>query len=195
MNIFYLDKDIDKCAEAHIDKHVTKMILEYAQLLCTALWINDSIGYYPNKLESEVLSIVKEYQNDNPVDKSIRYKGCFHNHPCAIWLRESYNNYEYLWTLTGALNDEAMFRGFKSHKSWEVVKNLETPSNFKSIGLTKPAQAMLDEFKQEDSILAYRAYYQGPKADFATYTLRTPPSWFEAEWVEKNNKWIINNAG
>ena len=36
MNIFYLDKDVKKCAEMHVDKHVVKMILEYAQLLSTA---------------------------------------------------------------------------------------------------------------------------------------------------------------
>ena len=37
MNIFgYLDKDPKRCAEMHCDKHVVKMILEYAQLLSTA---------------------------------------------------------------------------------------------------------------------------------------------------------------
>lgn len=36
MNIFYLDRDVSKCAEYHNDKHVVKMIIEYAQLLSTA---------------------------------------------------------------------------------------------------------------------------------------------------------------
>ena len=36
MNIFYLDEDVQKCAEYHVDRHVVKMILEYAQLLSTA---------------------------------------------------------------------------------------------------------------------------------------------------------------
>ena len=36
MNIFYLHRDVDTCAEMHNDKHVVKMILEYAQLLSTA---------------------------------------------------------------------------------------------------------------------------------------------------------------
>ena len=35
MNLFYLDEDLDKCAEYHVDNHVNKMILEAAQLLCT----------------------------------------------------------------------------------------------------------------------------------------------------------------
>ena len=36
MNIFYLDKRPDDCAEMHADKHCVKMILEYAQMLSTA---------------------------------------------------------------------------------------------------------------------------------------------------------------
>ena len=34
MNIFILDYDVKKCAQYHVDKHVVKMILETAQLLC-----------------------------------------------------------------------------------------------------------------------------------------------------------------
>ena len=41
MNIFYLHSDPRTCAEYHCDKHVVKMILEYAQLLSTAHRILD----------------------------------------------------------------------------------------------------------------------------------------------------------
>ena len=53
MNLFILDNDLDKCAEYHIDKHVGKMQLEAAQLLSTALWIDEILGFVPRKLESE----------------------------------------------------------------------------------------------------------------------------------------------
>jgi hypothetical protein len=36
VNIFYLHEDTKECAKQHLDKHVVKMILEYAQLLSTA---------------------------------------------------------------------------------------------------------------------------------------------------------------
>ena len=36
MNIFYLHNNPKVCAEQHVDKHVVKMIVEYAQLLSTA---------------------------------------------------------------------------------------------------------------------------------------------------------------
>ena len=48
MNIFYLDKDTTKCAKYHNDKHVVKMILETAQLLCGAHWVTG--GEAPYKL-------------------------------------------------------------------------------------------------------------------------------------------------
>lgn len=43
MNIFYLDCSPKLCAEYHVDKHVVKMILEYAQLLSTAHRMLDGV--------------------------------------------------------------------------------------------------------------------------------------------------------
>ena len=36
MNIFVLDQDIRRCAQGHCDRHVSKMVLESVQMLCTA---------------------------------------------------------------------------------------------------------------------------------------------------------------
>ena len=52
MNIFYLDSDPTKCAKYHNNKHVVKMILETAQLLCGAHWVMGGeaiIGYTINQ--------------------------------------------------------------------------------------------------------------------------------------------------
>ena len=43
MNIFYLHKDPKVCAEQHLDKHVVKMLIEYAQLMSTAHRMLDGI--------------------------------------------------------------------------------------------------------------------------------------------------------
>lgn len=37
MNLFYLDKDFDTNARYHLDSHITKIQIEAAQILCTAL--------------------------------------------------------------------------------------------------------------------------------------------------------------
>ena len=48
MNIFLLDKpcDISTIAQSHCDKHVSKMILESAQMLCTASWLSGITASY-----------------------------------------------------------------------------------------------------------------------------------------------------
>ena len=46
MNIFYLDPNPRICAEMHLDKHVVKMIIEYAQLMSTAHRFCDGTEYY-----------------------------------------------------------------------------------------------------------------------------------------------------
>ena len=43
MNIFYVDKDPKVAAQMMCDKHVVKMILEYAQILCTTHRILDKL--------------------------------------------------------------------------------------------------------------------------------------------------------
>lgn len=39
MNLFWLDNDPVKLAQYHCDKHVVKMVLETAQILCANQWI------------------------------------------------------------------------------------------------------------------------------------------------------------
>lgn len=192
MNIFYLDENIDKCAEAHVDRHVTKMQLELAQMLCTNLWIDEVLGYIARKVTSDETSIVKLAALDANLPTEVRYKPCFYNHPCTIWMRESYDNWEYSWLLVDALNSEAMWRGYNEHKSSKLVKSLPFPTNMPSLGLTTPAMAMPDERKTEDPVQSYRDYYRNEKANLGLYTKRNPPSWWDAKWISQQE---LNNNG
>ena len=40
MNIFVLDRDPELAAKYHCDKHVVKMVLESAQMMCAAHWMS-----------------------------------------------------------------------------------------------------------------------------------------------------------
>lgn len=184
MNLFYLDENLDKCAEAHIDKHVTKMQLETAQMLSTNIWIDEVLGYIPRKITSDETAKLRTAAVDANLPTSVRYKPCFFNHPCTIWMRESYENYEYSVLLVDALNTEAMWRGFNRHKSSIMVENLPMPTRMEHHGLTTPALAMPDERKQEDPVASYRDYYLNEKAGIATYTRREPPDWW---WKNPNS--------
>ena len=72
MNIFYLHNDPKICAEQHVDKHVVKMIVEYAQLLSTAHRMLDGEEYIG---KSKTGRNVKRYRMTNPnLDKTVKSK-------------------------------------------------------------------------------------------------------------------------
>ena len=86
MNIFYLHSDPYKAATYHYDKHKVKMILEAAQMLCTAhhhyaeLYEYDA-GYIP-------------------------YRKAHYNHPSTKWARENMQTYFWLYDYMMALGEE-----------------------------------------------------------------------------------------
>ena len=159
MQIFILDRDPKVCAEMHVDKHCIKQILESCQLLCTTL-------------------------RANGVDYG--YGATHKNHPCRIWTGKSKANFYWLKDLGLALCSEYTHRYGKVHKSQEVLENLPD-LNIKDVGLTPFAQAMPDEYKDEDIVKAYRSYYLGAKSHILTYTNREPPDWLKgiAKYKEK----------
>ncbi len=155
MNIFILDKDVKKCAQYHCDKHVVKMILETAQLLCGV------------------------HHMTTPVNENVPYKLSHKNHPCAIWARESYTNYLYLCELGLALCDEYTHRYGKRHKSMEVIFwCISNRPNIPDKGLTEFAKAMPEEYKVESAVESYRNYYRGAKSGFVSWKNRDVPRWF-----------------
>jgi hypothetical protein len=152
MNIFYLDTDPRVCAEYHNDKHVVKMILETAQLLCGAHWMTG--GFAPYKLSHK-------------------------NHPCAIWVREDRHNYEWLCELGVALCEEYTHRYGKTHKSSEIIYwCIENPPHIPAVKFTHPPLAMPIDYKVDCHIQSYRNYYMGEKRSFCKWTDRTEPNWF-----------------
>ena len=155
MNIFFLDYNTKKCAEYHCDKHVVKMILETAQLLC-------GVHHTTNKVSDEV-----------------PYKLSHKNHPCAIWARESLSNYLYLCDLGLELCKEYTYRYGKRHKSQQVIEwCMINKPQIPDIDFTTPPKAMPDEYKVIDVVESYRNYYMGAKKNFAVWKNRDIPEWF-----------------
>jgi hypothetical protein len=186
MNLFYLDQDLDKCAEYHIDKHVTKMILETAQLLTTAIWVDKYLGYVPRKLTSEELGVLKDVKRNTPsIDRRVftRYLSTHENHPSAIWVRSSLENFSWTVCYANALNSEAVYRGYKEHASCVEVNKLPDPLNIPDIGFTPFALAMPEELKSDDAIASYRKFYMLDKAPFASWKVRGKPYWWDDELV------------
>ncbi len=58
------------------------------------------------------------------------------------------------------------------------------PSTIEDLGLTPFPQAMPDVYKVPgDAVAAYRRFYIGEKASFATWTKRPIPTWFRQSGI------------
>lgn len=155
MNIFVLDEDVKKCAEYHNDKHVVKMVLETAQLLCGVHHMSDS-------------------------ELDIPYKLSHKNHPCSIWARECIENYIWLCDFGIELAKEYTFRYGKRHKCQDIIEwCIENKPNIReNYDLTPFALAMPNEYKCESAVKSYRKYYITDKPHIANWKKRETPFWF-----------------
>jgi hypothetical protein len=117
--------------------------------------------------------------NHRPSTDQVPYKLSHKNHPCAIWARESLDNYLYLCELGLELCKEYTYRYEKRHKSQEVIEWCVTnKAQICYKGLTEPPKAMPDEYKVKDVVESYRNYYRGAKSGFAVWKNRQVPEWY-----------------
>jgi hypothetical protein len=175
MNVFFLDKDVVKCAQMHCDKHVVKMIIEYAQLLSTAHRILDGEEY----IDGESGRRIKRWSLDDDRE-DILYKATHINHPSAVWVRQSNNNYTWMNQLFMALCREYEYRYGRVHMTAEKLygKLTRLPKNIPIYFFTEPPQAMPYLCKMDKAIAGYRRYYIKEKASFCRWTKRDTPEWF-----------------
>lgn len=162
MNIFYVSNNPVQAAQVLIDKHVVKMALESAQLLCTCHRVVDGIHY----IDSSSGRRLQKWKHPDPILDEQLYKSQHFNHPCSIWLRESKANYEWLYTHFIALGQEYEKRYGKKHASIVKLADLlrVAPKNIPDVPFTEPAQAVLEQYKfKGHPIIAYQNYYIGEK--------------------------------
>lgn len=187
MNIFYLSDDPSECARWHVDRHVVKMIVEYAQLMSTAHRVLDGkMTVVPRINKKGKIVKRKVYVLDK--HDSLLYKATHMNHPSAIWVRQSRDNYETLYKLWIALIDEwrDRFGHSKFHKCETLKEALSTPpKNIPDIGPTKLLLAMPDEYQiSNDPIECYRNFYSFGKAHLAKWKNRDVPQWYNQNSIK-----------
>jgi hypothetical protein len=161
MNIFFLSMSIRRCAKAHFDKHVIKMIIEYTQLLSTAWHI----------LDSEIAKLHLENQ--------LIYRKTHINHPCCIWVKNHINNYNYVVKLGLQLCHEWRYRYnqtrlhgcelkllfLQKNPPPNIPKNIIVKSSKNPKCLTALPKAMPDCCKMKkdtihSGVISYRNYYK-----------------------------------
>ena len=182
MNIFYLDNDTTKCAQMHNDKHCIKMILEYAQLLSTAHRVLD--GDIVIGLSESGRKQTRYVLPDNR--DSLLYSATHINHPSAIWVRQSEQNYMWLARMLEDLCYEYTYRYGKIHKveATRLMSILKTclPKNIPEGHFTEPTPAMPNEVKVAGSSLqSYHNYYYHNKKHLWSWkgkiNSREQPKW------------------
>ncbi|MAZ73702.1 MAG: hypothetical protein CMC70_11225 [Flavobacteriaceae bacterium] len=167
MNIFVVDECPVLSAQMLCDKHIVKMPLETAQMLCS-VWHRHNVG-----------------------DK-VPYKAVHQKHPATLWAGDSMDNYDWLWQHGMELCFEYTRRYNKIHKCQQVIMDLEVyqvPFVFtiRDYGTPHP-QCMPDEYKStklrihSNTVKAYRTYYVNAKKSIAKWEKSRPmPQWFTKE--------------
>ena len=176
MNIFAVDTDPTKAARMLPDKHVTKMILETAQML--------SIVFSPHYWD-----IGKVMKKDGTPFKT--EKGAFKNHPCTKWAAEEIHNCAWLIQHGCSMASEFHYRYGKHHGLKDSM--FECKKLFHQV-VNEPivihsmvdhfARAMPEDIKFDDTIddvEAYRKYLNTKEWAYYNY-LRKPdrrPDWLQ----------------
>lgn len=155
MNIFVLSSNTKLCARYHCDKHISKMVTESAQLMCTA---------------HHVFGTRRRWM----------YKPTHVNHPCAVWTRMSNTNYLWLLELAEQLSLEYTRRYGRVHKTNRVIKKLrELVRNKKHAKPKSFAYCGLPEAKQRTVIGSYRKLYTVKSRDMSVvWNHSIQPAWY-----------------
>ena len=185
MNIFVLDKDPKKAAEYHCNKHVVKMILEAAQMLCAAHWYSLLKSHSKSLSDFKGTRAAKEWAVQNSLPEKIPpYTFTHTRHPCTVWTSHNLANYKWHLSLMRHLLNEYTDRYQKNHKCeivWQWLQENIPESIEMSEQMTEHPQAMPEECKVPgDAIQAYRNYYTTHKRRFASWEPRSKtPDWFK----------------
>lgn len=161
MNIFILSRNPKTAAISQVDSHVVKMPLETAQLLCTAVRFLVPESEWPELL----------------------YKPTHAKHPCSLWARECSGNFNWLKAHGIELCREYTHRFLRRHKCQDIIESM--PS-LQASRLTPFAQAMPEQFRSTNAVLAYRKYYLLGKMNtlpLVRFTRRQPPDWLHSERI------------
>lgn len=156
MNVFAVHRDPERAARALCDRHVVKMTLETAQILCSAARTH--------------------------LGQRAPYRATHAHHPCVAWAAARRANWEWLVRHGLALADEYARRFGRVHRSRAVIARMARlgPPPKQAGRRQAFAQVMPERYRGPDAVAAYRRYYAGEKARFARWTPPSrPPRWWK----------------
>jgi hypothetical protein len=175
MNIFVINLDPVVAAQQLVDSHVTKMTVETAQMLSTAHRVLDgskTLISQPNERKKH------SWIHPNTSWNERLYAATHINHPCSLWVRESKQNYLWLYSHFRALANEYFFRYDREHLSYTKLRHIlrHAPLHITDGSMTPFAQAMPDVYRDSNVLTAYRNYYNA-KPIKKNWKRRDIPDW------------------
>ena len=180
MNLFYLHEEPEVSAKLHCDKHVVKMIIEYAQLMSTAHRVLDGDQYEGKTANGRR---IQRWKHPIPVMEKTLYKASHIKHPSGLWTRDSQNHYNWLYTMWTHLCDEYTYRYGRVHMTDSKLRDLleSPPMQIPVETYVDPYLAMPDDVKQKDVVQSYQDYYVQYKNHLAKWTNRRIPEFMSIE--------------
>lgn len=179
MNIFVLNENPKQAAWDMCNKHVVKMILESCQLLSTAHHVLDGVQITRTAKNGRKFTTYENSRKDFFFPPLLRCTMV--NHPCTIWTRSSYLAYNWLWLHVKEMLRVYEVRYNKIHAYDSLVQHslIHAPKNIPTTSDLPPfVQAMPEQYKKENAVEAYRAYYIGDKSRFAVWPHNEIPKWY-----------------
>jgi hypothetical protein len=163
MNIYYLHRDPRMAARYHNDRHVSKQILESAQIMVAAHIALDGMW-----------AVEAAFGTDLPL------RPTHGEHPCVKWVSVSDKNYDWLQTLAVHLGQEYRARFGSVHVMAGLIDNLSVrPMKIRHVSATAIPQCMPEEYRGQDAVTAYRQFYYHEKMHLARWSApaEIPPWW------------------
>ena len=163
MNRFLINYSPELCARDLCDKHVVKMPLEEAQMLCTTVRLH-----------------APEYAEEAGLYRAVHQK-----HPCTIWAGQTRANYLYSLDMFREMCREYTHRYGKVHASWRLYDALVDATQYVPDGNITPHPECFSEHTDLKSgrpwpIQSYRKFYMTKQRRFKmVWTKRDVPDWFE----------------
>jgi hypothetical protein len=190
LNVFFLDDDPVVSAQALCDSHVSKSIVEAAQVLST-VWHTqvsanmDAQWVRAVELDWHIPTPGSPYRELKWLQARLCgqriYRPNHERHPCVAWASLYGGNYAWLYALGCALLVEFTYRTERIHACTPVLRALELmpPTLLPTVDKYCDAPAVMssDFIISEDAATNYKNYYRKSKVMSLQYTRRAPPKW------------------
>ena len=133
-------------------------IINWDHTTCAEWHCDKHVVKMPLETTQMLSTVHRKYSGDGP------YLPVHQKHPCTLWAGQTVENY----------------RCDKTHGCERILAMLRCPPvELTARGFTKPAQAMPDEYKHSDTIIAYQDYYINEKARICSWRKRPTPPFME----------------